>query len=243
MAIAVTQGHVQRAIEFYNKLGKYFIIGGTKEWDDESAPPSPSTEDYKLIDVVGLKKVDNCHLIVPDPNGSIHYRSEDWRIVLPPFSTQVTSAGVLAGDTQVPVKSIEGFSIGSKIRVGSTYEGKVTNINYSNNTVTLDTEAPSAISAGATVEGGALVEGAKYVYVDCSLRHDKFPIVTYRQLGLCTDVPPALVSDDDILRSATYAANQVNEYSSLGVLEVIDNRAPSTRNVDQVEELSLVLEF
>lgn len=240
IAIAVTQGHVQRALEFYKKLGKYFIIGGTQTWEDESNPPSPSIEEYKLKDVVGLKRVDDCQLVVPDENGEIEYRTQKWRKVSTPFYTQISTNPVSAGNTIIQVNSMTGMVIGGKLRIGSTYEGKITAVNFTTNQITLDTPAPSIIPVGATVEGGALVEGAKYVYIDCYLSYNQFPIVTYRQIGLCTEVLP---NTENILRSAAYSASGNDEYTSLGVLEIIDNRSPSTRDIDQQEMLSLIVEF
>lgn len=242
IAIAVTQGHVQRAIEFFNKLGKYFIVGGTTPWADESNPPSPTPNDYKLNNVVGLKRIDHCQLVVPDPNGTISYRTQNWRVVLPPFSTNVSSVGITANAMTIPVVSLEGLTVGSKIRIASTYEAKITKIDNTTRFLTVDTPAPKSIPSGAIIEGGALVEGAKYVYVDCYLNYDQFPIVTYRQIGLCTEVTHNQ-TDGDILRSAEYSNTKRDEYTSLGVLEIIDNRNPSTRDIDQRELLSIICEF
>lgn len=240
MAIATTQGHVQRAIEFYNKLGKYFVVGGTTPWEDETSPPTPSIEDYKLNDVVGLKKVDNCHLVIPDDSGTISYRTQNWKIVPVPFKTTVVGSGIAMNTTLIPVNSLAGFSVGGKVRIGDIYSGKITSINSTSNQLTIDTPAPQTIPSGTSVEGGALVEGAKYVYIDCYLNYDQFPIVTYRQLGLCTEVTP---NTENVLRAAAYSTTGMNDYTSLGVLEIIDNRPPSTRDVDQREMLSLILEF
>ena len=240
MAIAVTQGHVQRAIEFYNKLGKYFILGGTSPWEDEVSPPAPSIDDYKLFDNVGLKRVDNCHLVIPDESGTISYRTQNWKIVPLPYRTTISGSGLVSGATVLTVASLAGFSIGAKVRVNSTYVGKVVSINNSANQLTLDTPAPQTIPSGSTVEGGALVEGAKYVYIDCYLNYDQFPIVTYRQIGLCTEVTP---NTENVLRAAAYSPTGTDEYTSTGILEVLDNRPPSTRDIDQRELLSLILEF
>ena len=238
MAIAVNGGHVARALDFYRTAGKYFIIGGTTPWDDDSAPDTPSVSDFRLKDVVGLKKVDNTHLVIPDPNGSIQYRSQNWKIVSESINTTVSSAGVTNNATVVPVASVAGLTVGSKIRVANIYECKITSI--SGLLLTVDTPAPQSIPAGSTVIGGALVEGAKYVYVDCYLNYDQFPLVTYRQIGLCTGVTP---NTEDVLKSAAYSLSGTNEYTSLGNLEILDNRVPSTRDISQRELLSLIIEF
>lgn len=238
MAIAVNGGHVARALDFYRTAGKYFIIGGTTPWDDDSAPDTPSVSDFRLKDVVGLKKVDNTHLVIPDANGSIQYRSQNWKIVSESINTTVSSAGVTNNATVVPVASVAGLTVGSKIRVANIYECKITSI--SGLLLTVDTPAPQDIPAGSTVIGGALVEGAKYVYVDCYLNYDQFPLVTYRQIGLCTGVTP---NTEDVLKDAAYSLSGTNEYTSLGNLEILDNRVPSTRDISQRELLSLIIEF
>ena len=238
MAIAVNGGHVARALDFYHTIGKYFIIGGTTPWEDESTPDTPTVNDFRLRDVVGLKRVDNAYLVVPDTNGSIQYRNQNWRIVTESVITTVSSAGVTAAATVVPVASVAGLTVGSKIRVGNIYEGTITSI--SGLLLTLDTPAPQDIAAGNTVLGGALVEGARYVYLDCYLNYDQFPLVTYRQIGLCTGVTP---NTEDILKDGSYTLSGASEYTSLGNLEILDNRVPNTRDINQREMLSLIIEF
>ena len=238
MAIAVNGGHISRALDFYNAVGKYFIIGGTTPWTDETNPPAPNLTDFKLLDVVGLKKVDNVHMVIPHASGTIQYRDQNWKIVSPNVNTVVSNAEVTSGSYNVTVSSVSGLVEGSKIRINNMYEGTITAI--AGTTLTLDTAAPSDIAIGSPILGGAYVEGAKYVYVDCYLNYDEFPLVTYRQLGLCTGVLP---NTPDVLRSAAYAIGGSNEYTSLGILEVLDNRVPATRNVSQRELLSLIIEF
>lgn len=238
MAIAVNGGHVSRALEFYRAAGKYFIIGGTRPWDDETHPPAPNVEDFRLIDVVGLKRVDNTHLVVPDENGTIQYRNQNWRIVQDRIETTIGSSGVTSGSTVISVVDVAGLVEGSKVRVNNLYEGTI--ISKSGLLLTLDTPAPEDIPAYSPVLAGALVEGAKYVYTDCYLNYDEFPIVTYRQVGLCTGVTP---NSEDILLSSSNQGVTKDEYSSLGVLEILDNRLPSTRDINQREMLSLIVEF
>lgn len=239
IAIAVNGGHISRALDFYNAVGKYFIIGGTEPWEDESVPTPPSPSDFKLRDVVGLKKVDNCHLVVPDTKGTIQYRNQNWRIVTDSIKTTVSTGGVTIGTNVIPVENLQGILVGSKLRINNLYEGKVSSI--SGNRVTLDTPAPTDIPAGSIVLGGAMVEGAKYVYVDCYLNYDEFPIITYRQVGLCTAVTP---NTENILLSAKYTSGGINdEYTSLGTLEILDNRVPATRDISQRELLSVIVEF
>jgi hypothetical protein len=241
MAIATMSGHVSRALEFYNKAGKYFSIGRTTPWDDETTPPAPSLDDFKLEELVALKKVDNCFLVIQDnENGTINYRDNKWRIVADHLETTIGTEGVLEGSTQVPLTSLAGILVGNKLRIDNEYEATISGINTANNFVTLDTPAPRNINPGAPVLGGAYVEKAKYVYIDCTLNYDQFPIVTYRQVGLQTGVQRTNL---DVMKSAAYSPTGVDEFENLGVLEIIDNRPPTVRQVDQRETISIVIEF
>lgn len=238
MAIAVHGGHIARAIDFYKTPGKYFIIGGTKPWIDETNPPAPTISDFRLTDVIGLKRVDNAHLVVPDPNGTIMYRNQNWRIVQEKVQTTVGAAGIPAGSTIVPVDDVAGLIVGAKIRVNNLYDGTI--VSTSGLLLTLDTPAPEDIPANSSVLGGAYVDGAKYVYVDCYLNYDEFPIMTYRQIGLCSYVTP---DTENILLSSIVSGVTEDQYDSLGILEIIDNRAPIPRDINQREMLSLIVEF
>ena len=238
MALATNGGHIARALEFYNTEGKYFIVGGTQPWSDEAVPESPSVTDFKLRDVVALKKVDNAYLVIPNENGTIHYRSQNWKIVPARVETTLQSA-ITAGSTTIQVASVAGLTQGSKIRINNIYEATITNTPASS-TLTLDTAAPVNIPNLAPVIGGALVEGAKYVYLECSLNYSEFPICTYRQIGLCTGVTP---NTSDILKCASESLSGNDEWTNLGILEILDNRVPATRDPNQRELLSLIVEF
>lgn len=242
IAIAVTQGHVQRAIDFYNKEGKFFVIGGTTPWADETSPDTPNISEYKLKDTVGYKKVDNCYLVVPDENGSISYRTQNWRIVPAPYSTTLADLVSIGGST-LHLMSAEIMKVGNRVRIGDIYEGIILDLDTTTGMVTIDTPAPAEIPEGTKVHAGALVEGAKYVYAECYLNYDQFPVnITYRQVGLCSEVQP---SNASILLTGDYstATPGKDEFTSSGVLEILDNRSPSTRDIDQRELLSCIVEF
>jgi hypothetical protein len=239
MAIATRGSHVARAIEFFKRNDKYFGIGRVSAWDNETAPPAPDSNLYNIQELVGLKKVDNCYLVIQDENGSIEYRDSKWRIVPETLETSLSTT-VSSGGFDIQLQSLLGVTLGSKLRVDDKYEGVITAVDSPNNTVTLDTAAPSLINAGAKVIGGAVVEGARWVYVDSYLRYEQFPLVTYRQVGVYSMVQPANL---DIMKSAAYSTEAVDEYTKTGILEVVDNRKPTPREVDQKELLSLIIEF
>ncbi|AWD93036.1 baseplate protein [Bacillus phage vB_BceM-HSE3] len=83
----------------------------------------------------------------------------------------------------------------------------------------------------------ALQEGARWVYIEAYLRYDELPLSDYRQVGVFSrlkpkkDVPPG-----------KYALLPT-EIESVGLLEVLDNRKKTSRNLDQKEKLSLVIEL
>lgn len=249
MAIAVNGGHVSRALDFYDKENKYFIIGGSEPWKDEPSPELPKVEDFKLRDIIGLKKVDTnrTFLVVPDNSlpdddpSVIKYREQKWRKVNRLIKTTISTL-VSNGSNIITVDSVAGINVGNKLRIHNLYEGIVTQVE--GNTITLDTVAPNNIEVGSTVEGGAHVEVAKYVYVECYLEYNRFPLATYRQIGLCTDVIPSDPTNTDILRSAKFnSETNIDEYESLGVLEILDNRAPIPRDINMRELISMIVEF
>jgi hypothetical protein len=77
----------------------------------------------------------------------------------------------------------------------------------------------------------------RWVYIECYLRYDELPLGEYRQMGVLTgltrkvDVPsgkPALLPE---------------EVDNPGILEVLDNSKVTTRNANQKELLSIILEY
>lgn len=252
MAIAVNNGHVNRALDFYNTPGKYFVIGGTKPWSINQAgnevPPDAKSTDFRLVDVIGLKHIDNMFMVKPtnEEEGVISYRGQNWKKVSARVEA-VLSSTAIAGNPTIVLEDLGVLKIGDKVRVANIYEGTIQSISGKN--VTLDVAPPQDIFVGSQVLGGAIVEGAKYVYLDCYLNYDNFPLATYRQIGLCTSIPPVGYTNEgnpdysDILVSEDYADDRLSAYISLGSLEILDNRMPSTRNKDQRELLSVIIEF
>lgn len=239
MARALNGGHVSRALEFYNKEGKYMIVGGTKPWGVIDNPPDPSDTDFKLEDVIGLKRFNSIDLVVPDDEyGTIKYRNRKWRKVIPEITTTLIDAGAPLYATDLYLSSTSTLKIGNRVRISDIYEGKIVDIK--DNRITLDEAAPVELAGGLEVKSGAIIEGAKYVYITCYLEYDSFPLQTYRQIGICAGVLP---DKKDTLLSAAYSTSKKNEYESLGILEVLDNRYPITRNKDMREMISMIIEF
>jgi hypothetical protein len=83
----------------------------------------------------------------------------------------------------------------------------------------------------------AYKKGARYVYVQGFFRYDELPLVDYRQVGLFTGLTRANGVGNDI-----YALLPA-QVGDCGALEVLDNRTQVTRNPDQKESYSFVIEL
>lgn len=169
MAVTTLRAHVNRAIDFFSKEELYFALGKSTAWPGgDSNVPVPDTNMVELEEVIGYKKIEKKHLVVPDPAGTIEYRDGNYKIV--PLSE-------------------------------------------------------------------ALTKGAKWVYIETTIRYDELPLGTYRQVGLY----------EGLEKNAGVAVGKTNllpsEVKSAGVLEVVDNRKTSNRDIDQKEKLTLVIEF
>lgn len=86
-------------------------------------------------------------------------------------------------------------------------------------------------------ESEAFALGARWVYIDCFLRYDELPLGEYRQVGVYS----RLKKNEDI--PAGQMALLPEDVSNKGVLEIIDNRKRTTRQSDQKEQLSIIIEF
>ena len=84
----------------------------------------------------------------------------------------------------------------------------------------------------------ALEKGARWVYAVSYISYDEFPIdVVYRQIGVYT----RLIRKEGI--SDSKSALLPEEVENPGILEILDNRRPVYREIDQREKLAIVIEF
>ena len=83
----------------------------------------------------------------------------------------------------------------------------------------------------------AYSEGARWVYLSAIVTDSDLPLETYRQVGVVTSVEV----HEDVPPGTT--ALRPDKITNPGILETIDNRKPTTRDIDQVEKLSIILEF
>lgn len=80
----------------------------------------------------------------------------------------------------------------------------------------------------------AIAQGCDCVLVYVELDRDELPLQTYRQVGLQTQVGNS---------SITMTPSQFNALTNKGQLEVIENRKPQTRENDQMESITILVQF
>jgi hypothetical protein len=166
-AVMTTNGHVKRALSFYNESSIYVGIGRTAAWANELVPPAPTGAETGLDTPIGYKKIYDKQMVKPDAAGTIRYRGQNW--------STVTTAN-------------------------------------------------------------AYSQGAKWVMVTAYLEYDELPVdIQYRQVGVFTGLTPNTgVTKSNLLPS---------EVSSVGQMEVLDNRKPEIRDIDKKEGIVVIVEF
>lgn len=80
-------------------------------------------------------------------------------------------------------------------------------------------------------------QGAKWVYIDCYINYTELPLGTYRQIGVLLNLTTA----NGV--SSNKTALLPEEVSSQGTLFLLDNRTATTRQINQKEKLSFIIEF
>lgn len=84
----------------------------------------------------------------------------------------------------------------------------------------------------------ALAKGARWVYVVSYIAYTEFDIdLVYRQIGVYTGLEKA----EGVASGKTNLTPE--EVKNPGILEVLDNRTPVYRELDQREKLSVIIEF
>lgn len=85
-----------------------------------------------------------------------------------------------------------------------------------------------------TVLDEAIENGCDAVMVHVDLDRDELPLQTFRQVGLQTQVQHS---------AETITASQFESLTEKGILEVIENRKPQTREEDQMESIYILVQF
>lgn len=85
--------------------------------------------------------------------------------------------------------------------------------------------------------GNAPEEGARWVYVMTTLAYEELPTdIVYRQMGLVTNLVPTAGHETDVVL-------EPEDVDDSGLLEILDNREPVYRDINQREQLSIIVEF
>ena len=247
-ATSTSMSHVSRAIDLFESATIYIGIGQQSPWDDENNPPRTDPTDLAINQVIGYKKVEDSYMVVPDPTGSISYRDSQWRIVPPVrFEFQLLSS-VGAGATGIAIQSsdpakLDSLTVGSKVMIQSGmkigHTSKITAINGSGSqrTLTLETGTDTSYGTGAIVHWGLIAEVCRAVYLASWIRYDELPLYPYRIIGVFnrlevqTGVNPGKLA---LLPS---------EVKRPGILEIAEYRRVTSRDQDQKEYISVVVEF
>lgn len=80
-------------------------------------------------------------------------------------------------------------------------------------------------------------EGARWVYLMSNLAYEELPTdIVYRQIGVITGLKPSSGNEQKLVLKP-------DEVEDAGLLEVLDNREPVYRDIDQREQLSIIMEF
>jgi len=238
MATTTLRGHVARAMDFFERTSSdvYFCLAQSTAWPDEANPPAPDSNASTVHSIVGFKKVQTAYMVIPDSvNGTISYRDNTWRVVPESIAGSVNAVANI-GSTEIHLLSVLGWSNGSLISDSvNTYT--VSNVDSVNNVITTSTPLVSALAIGSIVTGGALLEGARWVYIGAYARYDELPLVGYRVLAVFSR----------LIKEQSVASNKVAllpaDVLDVGILEVLDNRKVINRALDQQEMLSVVIEF
>lgn len=268
MAITTTRAHVSRALDFFNKNSIYFAIGKKTPWDDDTdTPPAPSVDASELQELIGFKKVESIHLVVPDDiNGTISYRQSKWTVVSPDEAIEKGAKWVYLETTlrydELPLghyRQVGLFTglvpfVGKKEVLRAAISGTVTqegNIVFNLGTSplqiavttsdTIETIKQKVLQAGVngwTITSG---EGAGEIIFTCNtVGVQEESTFQNGSTGIIGSIDVSVKGEDPVSSKFNLLPEEVSDQ---GVLEIIDNRGDSNRLEDQTEQLSIVIEF
>ena len=104
-------------------------------------------------------------------------------------------------------------------------------------TVTLLTPIDATYLAGSWVHWGVIAESCRSCLVGTWIRYDELPLFPYRVIGVFNRLQKASGVPSN---STVLLPNQVQEP---GIMECVQYRRPFSRNIDQREYLSVIIEF
>ena len=245
---STTLSHTSRAYDLFSSNSLYYGIGYQSPWPDDNNPPPVDYNLMGIFQIIGYKKVEDTYMVVPDSSGSIIYRDSQWRVVSPVMYRFQLISEVHEGDSQITIQSsdpnkISALSIGTNVLLEHNYsmglQSKITDINGSGTqaTISLHDQIDRTYPAGTTVHWGILAEKCRACFVGTWIRYDELPLFPYRVIGVFN----RLVKATGVAPNLT--ALLPNQVENPGILECVQFRMPFSRNIDQREYLSVIIEF
>ena len=240
--------HTSRALDLFLSDSLYFGIGFQTPWPDDNNPPLVNYTDLEIFQIIGYKKVEDIYMVVPDDSGSIIYRDSQWRVVSPVMYRFQLIAEVGDGDTQVVIQSedpqkINALTANTKLMLQNSQAAGFTSMisqvsgTGTQATVTLSDAINTTYLAGSWVHWGILAESCRSCLVGTWIRYDELPLFPYRVIGVFN----RLVKESSVPSNTTVLLP--NDVTFPGIMECVQYRRPFSRNIDQREYLSVIIEF
>ena len=245
---STTFSHTSRALDLFSSPSLYFGVGHQSPWPDDNTPPLVNFNDMEIYQVIGYKKVEDIYMVTPDNSGSIIYRDSTWRVVSPVMYKFQLIAEVNPGDSQIVIQSSDPNKIiaitpGTKILMengcSAGLSSMIGSVSSSGTQATIDllTHIDITYPAGSWVHWGVLAESCRCVLVGTWIRYDELPLFPYRVIGVFNRLQ---VASGVASNTMALLPHQVE---SSGIMECVQYRLPFSRNIDQREYLSVIIEF
>jgi hypothetical protein len=245
---STTFSHGSRAFDVFSSNSLYYGIGHQSPWADDSNPPTVNYNDIDIYQVIGYKKVEDVYMVVPDPNGSIIYRDSQWRVISPVRYRFQLVAEVNQGDTSLVIQSedpnkLAALTVGTKIIFQSGQSAGmsslISNISGSGTqlTLTISDSVDITYAVGSWIHWGIVSERCRACLIGTWIRYDELPLFPYRVVGVFNRLVVAAGVP------STTTALLPNQVQDPGFLECVQYRQPFSRNIDQREYLSVIMEF
>jgi hypothetical protein len=87
-------------------------------------------------------------------------------------------------------------------------------------------------------EADIYTESCYHLFIQVDFDYDNLPLITYRQIGIIES--PIEI---DGVSECTQISYVNTEISSQGILHYLDNRYPTVRQLDNMERISIIIEF
>jgi hypothetical protein len=259
-ATTTTAGHVARALRFFEEDELFLGIAVTEPWDNEEIPDTADPEAVNIGKISGhtysgasLNSSNARATLNTDPFelGVLTYRvtalsattyevrrldnnsivgSSSYTAQANPRTDIIPGVSLLVSNTSMTTGHQYTFKVDGPIGFKAIEQRYMVVPDVSG---TIDYRGQRWAIVSPT---DAFDLGARYVYVQAVLRYDELPLTDFRQIGLFSGLTRKVgVSNVD----QSLLPNQVE---TTGALELIDNRQVITRNVNQKETISFIIE-